>query len=119
MRNAKASSRMTKSIIDLNDTFRSGERLDRVTIVGRSVHERGEWFVEAAKEAVRIFNKFDSQTDRNSDHSKGIVYVDGVPILFTIQYLDLVSLNPAKDPSNVLTTRRVLLIEALKSNSGC
>ena len=99
----------TTQIRELNDAFRRS-LAHGVACLTDGVVARSTAFVAAAVVAVRSFDDFTANNDPYGEHDFGAVFVEGVKLLWKIDYYDRTLRYGSKDPSDPAQTTRVLTI---------
>lgn len=103
------SSRKSIEIRVLNDclrrTFVGGD-----VIVTDGVLDRDVTFRAGVMKAVREFDRFTEANDPLGEHDFGAFDVDGVQLVWTIDYYDTDIGFDSPDPADPVVTRRVLTI---------
>jgi len=96
-------------IRELNDAFRTTLTGGRV-LVTAGVQGRGEHFVARALEAVRTFDAFTEDNDPYGEHDFGNPEVEGVKLLWKVDYYNPEMTGHSEDPADPEQTVRVLTI---------
>ena len=114
---ALAAAVRTMALAQQNDQFRKAllHGADELTpkgraFVTRAVAARGLDFEIAAVGAVAQFTAFTDENDPDRHRDRGRVEVQGVPVLWKIDYYDEAFEWASPDPTNKAVTRRVLTI---------
>lgn len=96
-----------RKIARLNDELRRTFTTGRVVMtVGFEALEGTTW-IKAIK-AVRDFSAFTLGNDPYGEHDFGLLEVDGIPLIWKIDYYDLTLTSHSPDPADPDLTLRVL-----------
>ena len=93
----------------LNDLLRCHRQGGRVLIT-RGVQALGPLAVVSILEAVASFDAFDSDNDPYGEHDCATLKVDGISVLWKIDYYDTTLSFGSEDPSDPSVTTRVLTV---------
>jgi hypothetical protein len=96
-------------IRELNDLIRTTFSGGHV-LLAPSVRCQGTEFEAACLEAVKRFNTFTAENDPHGEHDFGTFTVDGIEVLWKIEYYDRDLRGGSEDPADPLVTARVLTI---------
>lgn len=94
---------------DLNDVLRK-TGFGGKTYLSRGVIAKGDAFTEKACTAVRAFDAFTENNAPWQEHDCATLEVDGVAVIFKIDYYDVDMNEMSSDPADPAATRRVLTI---------
>lgn len=99
----------SRVIAALNDTLRQFHRGGMVVISrGVAALPRAVWAEVIV--AVAEFNAFTPDNDPHGEHDCAVVDVDGLKVIFKIDYYDPSMLYHSDDPTDPEETRRVMTI---------
>jgi hypothetical protein len=96
-------------ISTLNDALRSTGVGGQILIT-RGIAALGETAVREILMAVAAFNDFGPDNDPWNEHDCAVLSVDGVRIIWKIDYYDLSGRFLSPDPADPKVTRRVLTV---------
>jgi hypothetical protein len=99
----------TRRIRELNDAFRKSFCGGQVTITA-GVHALPPAVKARVLEAVRGFDKFDTDNDPHGEHDFCSLEIDGESYFAKMDYYDLEVRYGSEDPSDPTKTTRVLII---------
>jgi len=93
----------------LNDQLRRTGAGGQVLIT-RGVQALGPDRSAAVVQAVRGFDSFNADNDPYGEHDFAVLRVEGVEVIFKVDYYDLDMDSMSPDPSDPAVTRRVMTI---------
>lgn len=93
----------------LNDQLRQTGTGGQVLIT-RGVQALGPDRLATVIQAVRVFDDFNADNDPYGEHDFAVLRVEGVEVIFKIDYYDLDMDSMSPDPSDSAVTRRVMTI---------
>lgn len=93
----------------LNDQLRRTGAGGQVLIT-RGVQALGPDRLAAVVQAVRVFDDFNANNDPYGEHDFAVLRVEGVEVIFKVDYYDLDMDSMSPDPSDPAVTRRVMTI---------
>jgi hypothetical protein len=93
----------------LNDDLRSRGTGGRV-VMTRGLDALGPATVSAVLQAVRGFSEFTTDNDPHGEHDCAVLTVDGLQVLWKIDYYDVDLRCHSPDPADPSLTNRVLTI---------
>ena len=93
----------------LNDQLRQTGVGGQVLIT-RGVQALGPEGLAGVVQAVRVFDDFNADNDPYGEHDFAVLRVEGVEVIFKIDYYDLDMDSMSPDPSDPAVTRRVMTI---------
>lgn len=93
----------------LNDALRVHGQGGRV-MLSRAIACLEERTIRAIISAVRRFDDFDESNDPHGEHDCAILTVEGISVMFKIDYYDLDLAYHSPDPADPHVTRRVLTV---------
>jgi len=99
----------TQKIRELNDHLRCTRLGGRVVITAGIEALGGEVFGRIL-DAVAAFNDFTADNDPHGEHDCAVMDVEGVRIIWKIDYYDEAFTYASPDPSDPSVTRRVLTV---------
>jgi hypothetical protein len=105
----KGNSESTARIRALNDQLRRSGRGGRVMITS-GIEALGATSVARIMAAVAAFDAFTGDNDPYAEHDCAILTVDGVRVLFKLDYFDSNLAYHSPDPTDPKVTERVLTI---------
>jgi hypothetical protein len=100
----------TARIAQLNDQLRKHGTGNGRVMVTRSIRDLGPEFELAAHLAVRAFDAFTAANDPRGEHDLGSFDLQEHRVLWKIDYYNPSLTGGSEDPSDPLTTHRVLTI---------
>jgi hypothetical protein len=90
---------------ELRTTFKGGSVCVRVGIAALAERVRLRVFAKVCR-----FNDFNADNDPYAEHDCGLIEVDGINVIWKIDYYDPTFAVHSDDPSDALVTGRVLTI---------
>jgi hypothetical protein len=96
-----------QKIARLNDELRKTFTTGRVVMTRGFEALEGTTWIKAIK-AVRDFSAFTLGNDPYGEHDFGLLEVDGIPLIWKIDYYDLGLGSHSPDPADPTVTKRVL-----------
>jgi len=99
-----------EAIRRLNDSFRTGDITGGRIVVTRSIQALGARALESILRAVRDFDDFEPENDPWREHDFGALTLEGVQVLWKIDYYDKGVRYASPNPANAAVTTRVLTI---------
>lgn len=99
----------TERIRDLNDAYRTGQRMADWHVTD-GVEARGILFMAQAMEAVRNFDGFTPDNDPYGEHDFGSFDLAGAKLFWKIDYYNRDLSGGSEDASDAQKTRRVMTI---------
>ncbi|HLJ20214.1 MAG TPA: DUF3768 domain-containing protein, partial [Stellaceae bacterium] len=97
------------AIAALNDKFRKTLTGGKVMLT-RGVSELGSTAVGDLLLEVRTFRRFTEENDPHGEHDCAVLDVDGIRVLFKIDYFDRDLIYHSPDPSDPSLTLRVMTV---------
>lgn len=97
----------TCTIRSINDELRTTGKGGQIFIT-TGIRFRGEAFIMAVNKALKTFNDFTPENDPYGDHDFGRMEVEGVPILWKIDYYDTELKYGSDNPADPSVSSRVL-----------
>jgi Protein of unknown function (DUF3768) len=74
------------------------------------VAAHGNDFIDRAAHAVREYSAFSEENDPYGEHDAGSLELDGMNLLWKIEYYDPLFDGRSRDPADAAVTRRALTI---------
>jgi hypothetical protein len=79
-------------------------------LITRGVQALGPDRLATVVQAIRVFDDFNADNDPYGEHDFAVLRVEGVEVIFKIDYYDLNMDSMSPDPSDPAVTRRVMTI---------
>ena len=98
-----------KKIRDLNDAFRKTGIGGRIMLT-IGIRELGERAVQEVIEKIRKFSDFNENNDPHGEHDFGSITLNGVKVIWKVDYYDRSLEFGSPDPSDASITTRVMTI---------
>ena len=103
------SSSRAAAIRTLNDELRTSGRGGRMVMTSGIEALRSERIVKVMR-AVRDFDAFGKENDPHGEHDCATVTVDGIAVIWKIDYYDLSMTHHSPDAADPAVTARVLTV---------
>ena len=110
---ANPSDQKTARIRSLNDALRCRGRGGRIMMTA-GIEALGSKKIARVLAAIATFDEFSDDNDPYGEHDCAILRVDGLQVLFKIDYYDRTLTAHSDDPSNPAVTERVMTVMLAK-----